>query len=184
MSDLASALLAAALAVTSLPPFDPHKADEAKLRAVQAEAETQRAITKAWIARTRGDKYTLQRKGGPDEATIARVEVADRMWADRIRLVQLEFSTRRARRVLPAASSASAGVERERDEAREASRRLAAEVERLQNDLADAKKSSGDARRHRAFYESARFILAESTFKRIDDKARALLASVSTKGAS
>jgi hypothetical protein len=175
-----SAELAVCLSILTASPPDPASLNMLALHAARAEAEARRQITKAWISNARGMKYSLQRQ--IDDDLFARVERADKMWADRIRAVSQTFTARKAGKLAASAGVALAAdtseIVRDRNDAREACRRLAAEVERLQGELTAARATSGDAKLHRAFYESAQFILAESTFNRIRDKAKALMLSV------
>lgn len=177
--------LTEALKIVGAPALDLSRLDVMQLHQVRNEAEASRGMTKAWLAEARGRRYTLQEK--IDVALYDRVDAADKAWAERIRLVSCEFAWRKRERSAasfkPHTSPpvASKSAERERDEAQEACRRLAAEVERLTAELKEAKRSTTDAGLHRAFYESAQFILAESTFNRIRDKARQLLASVKAR---
>lgn len=140
------------------------------------ESEGHRATCRLWLA----EANRIQTKNGryTDPDLVRKVELAEAAHVERIRLVHLVCVKRKAARseaLLGAETEvARAAIARERDEARDASRRLAAEVERLQSELDAAKKSHGDRRLHQAFFEASKFILAESTFNRLLAKAKEL----------
>lgn len=172
-----STIMASAIDVLKATPLtmaDAEAMSVAQLHALRNESEAHRRFTKEWLAAA--NRAITSGKEKVDPVHLAQVRRADALHCERIRIAMHGFSHIKATKsgALPAASHESSSLR----EAQDVARRLAAEVERLESELAIAKRATADAGIHRAFYESAQFILATSTFNRIREKAMALLNSV------
>lgn len=140
-----------------------------KIHVIRNESEAHRRVTKTWIVDMR--RREVKHLQG---YALDRIEKADAVFVERIKLASLAFVMRRQDNgKANAAAQSGADVE----QAKAACRSLAAEVERLTAERDAARKVGADSMLHRAFYEAAQFILAESTFRRIREKARSLIAS-------
>lgn len=176
--------LSAAIAILQQPVLGRTECDAMtveQLTVERLESEAHSATCRAWVADA---KFNRRTRGLTSDVHLLRnAERAEAMHVERIRLVHLVCTVRKSERREVQAFGAGGGsvpgandmLRRERDEAQEACRRLAGEVERLQGELRAAKQAGADGRLRQSFYETARFVLAESTFKRLEMKARELL---------
>lgn len=147
--------------------LDVERMSSVDLHLLRNLSETHRRVTKLWLASA---NRVVTSKGKIDRELMARVNRADAIHAERIRLAARGFVHLKMSR-----NVGSVLVDNQAHDAQESCRRLAGEVERLSEELSAAKHVAGNAQLHRAFYEAAQFILADSTFRRIREKAMQLL---------